>query len=183
MELVGGLAAKLIGGIGAGVKAATGAAGAAAGASGSGGLFTLKTISTTFGVVSQIGRGIAAQQQQNAEARQQQYEAREEFVDAKETSAALKAELANTIANQKVLFASGGVNLGSVSVEQAQKQAVEDAESELSISSNQSLARSLQRRRAARNARSRGRSALFQGFAGAAGTLANAALDRKEIGA
>ncbi|MCI5075644.1 hypothetical protein [Oricola sp.] len=175
MELVGALFTKAVAGIGS-------AASAVGGAATSGGLFSLQNIATTFGVVAQIGGGVAGLAQGRADAAQSAFDSRQEFVTAKETSAALKAELAKTVSDQAVLFASGGVNLGSVSVKQARQQAVRDAEYELDIASSGALARSLAHRRAARNARARGNAALIQGVVGATQTLADAQLDRKEIG-
>ncbi|MEP4115704.1 MAG: hypothetical protein ABJM38_19650 [Nitratireductor sp.] len=152
-----------------------GAAGAA-----SSGLSVLQGLGSVFGAVATTGSGIAANNQAKAEARQHEFEAREEFITGKETSAALKAELARTIGNQAVAFAAGGVDLGSVSVQTARAQAIEDAENELDLSSNQSLSRSLARRRAARNARARGRGALFSSVIGAGGQIANLGLDYRE---
>ena len=179
MELVGTLFTGLVtaGKTALGIGAAGGAAAPSAGT-----LFSLKSIAGVAGAVAQIGSGYAAYQSGKAEQAERDYQSREEYVTAKETSAALKSELAATIGNQAVAFAAGGVNLGSVSVQQAKQQAIDDAEYELSMASSGALARSLAQRRAGRAARARGQAALGASFFGAAKTLASGALDRAQIG-
>lgn len=172
MELVGGLFAFLGGG---------GAAGAGAAAAG-GGLSSLSGLATAFSVVSTIGTGVAGLAAGNAAAKEHEFASRDEFISGRETTAALKLELARTIADQSVAFAAGGVNLGSVSVGQAKKQAIADAERELDVASNEALARSLAHKRAARNARAKGRFGLFSSVLKAGGIMANAALDAEAIG-
>lgn len=174
MQLVGALWGLATGG------GAAAAGGAAAGAAS--GLTALQAAGSIFGAVATIGQGFAARRQANAEAREQEFQAREEYVAGKETSAALKNELARTIGNQAVAFAAGGVDLGSVSVGQAKNQAASDAENELGIASNQALSRSLARRRAAANSRAQGRAALFSSFVGAGQQLIDTEIDIRERG-
>lgn len=171
-ELIGGLFAGLFGG-GAAAATTAGAVGGAVG--GASGLSALSGLGTVFSAVATIGSGIAANNAAKAEAAQQEFAAKDEFIEGKETSAALRLELARTVANQSVAFAAGGVDLGSVSVEQAARQATADAEKELSIGSNQALSRSMARRRAAANARARGKAALFSSVFNAGAGLASAA--------
>jgi len=160
----------------AGTWAAANAGGAiaAGGAASSGILTALQGIGGAFSALSTIGSGAAAVAAGETEKRNQQFEAREEFVRGRETSAALKEELARTVANQAVSFAAGGVDLGSVSVGQAKDQATKTAERELSSTSNQTLSRFLQRQRLGRLAAARGKTAqiasLFQAGAQAADT-------------
>lgn len=180
MQFAAALFTKVFAGAGAAAGAAT-TAGTVATA-GSGILGTLGKVAGVFSAVSSIGAGAAANSQAKVEARQQEFESRNEFIDGRETSAALKAELYQTIANQQVAFAAGGAGLGSVSVEAARRQATADAENELSINSSTSLTRSMQRRRQAANTRARGRSALTQGFLGAASTGVNTYIDAARIG-
>lgn len=178
MELIGGLFASLIGGGAAATAVVPGIAGAATIVpAASAGLTGLQGLSTLFGVVSSIGSGIAAAGAAEAEAKQHEFAAKDEFIAGRETSAALKQELAKTIGNQAVAFAAGGVDLGSVSVGTAKRQAIDDAERELGIASSQALSRSLQRRRAAANARARGRSAIFQSVVGGLGQIADFGMD------
>lgn len=176
MELVGGLLSTLIGG------------GAATIAGGSltvptiTGLGALQGLGTVFSAVATIGSGVAANSAAQAEAKQHEFAAKDEFIAGRETSAALKAELAQTIGNNAVAFAAGGADLGSVSVDRAKRQATEDAEKELSISSNEALSRSMGRRRAAANARARGRSSLFSSVVGAGSQAIDYGLDIKQRG-
>ena len=173
MELVGALFTTLIGGGGA----AAGAAGAGASA-----LSALQLAGGVFSAIATIGSGVAANEQGKAAAAEHEFQAREEFIEGKETSAALRAELAKTIGNQAVAFAAGGVNLGSFSVQQAKTQAVDDAERELTLTSNQALAASMARKRAARNARAQGRSALFSSIFQAGGQFAGTMIQRSQRG-
>lgn len=164
-----------IGGAGAGVGAAAGAAGTAGAASSV--LGGLQMASGVIGAIGSIGAGFAAKREADAQAAEAEFAGREEFIQSKETSSALKMELARTVANQAVGFAAGGVDLGSVSVEQAKRQAITDAENELGLSGNEAIGRSLARRRQARGYRERGRNAVFQGFVGATQGLANTGAD------
>lgn len=163
MQLAGLLFTKLIGGI----ASTAGAAGATAT-----GLSSLQGITTLFGAVATIGSGVAAYQAGKAEEKQQLFESRNEFIEGRETSAALKEELARTVSNQAVAFASGGASLDSISVQAARKQATADAETELETNTIGSATRMLQRRRAARDARARGSAALFSSVAEAGGQIA-----------
>jgi len=177
MELVGGLFLSLLGG---GSTAATVAVPGIAGAStlvpaAAGGLGSLSGIASTIGVLSTIGTGVAGLAAGQAEAAQQQFASRDEYISGKETTAALKNELAKTIADQSVAFAAGGVDLGSVSVQEAKRQATADAEREIGIASNDALARSMARQRAARNARRRGMMNLFGSVLNAGGQIAELA--------
>lgn len=181
MQLIGPLFASIAGsGAAAGGAAAAQTLGyalpAAAGA-GSSVLGGLQMASGVIGAIGSIGAGFAAKREAQAQAAEADFSSREEFIQSKETSAALKMELARTVANQAVGFAAGGVDLGSVSVEQAKRQAITDAENELGLSGNEAVGRSLARRRQARSIRERGRNAVFQGFAGAAQGLANTGMD------
>jgi len=152
MEFLGALFA---GGAAAGASTAT--AGAATAAAGAGtGLASLSGIGSVFSAVASIGSGIAGMASASAEAKQHEFAARDEFIAGRETSAALKKELADTIANNAVAFAGGGVDLGSVSVETAKAQARKDAEAELSLNDASAATRMMARRRAARNSRARG---------------------------
>lgn len=175
-EMIGGLFMSMLGG------GAAAAGTAAATATASSGLTLLQGLATTVGIISQIGGGIAQANELKAQAAQQQFESRNEYIAGKETSAALKMELAKTIGNQAVTFAAGGVDLGSVSVQAAKKQAVTDAEKELSIGSSESLSRSLARRRAAANLRSKASGAIMQGALGAVETGINFGIDVKNRG-
>jgi hypothetical protein len=177
MELVGGLLAFL----GSGGGAAAGAGAAAAGAAG-GGLASLSGLATTFSVVGALGSGLATLGAANAQAKEHEFASRDEFITGKETSAALKLELARTLADQSVAFAAGGVNLGSVSVGTAKKQAIHDAEKEIDVASNEALARSLAQKRAARQARASGKWGLFTSVLKAGGIAANAGMDMQGIG-
>ncbi|MER8380712.1 hypothetical protein [Mesorhizobium sp. M1399] len=156
--------------LGIGGTGATAAAGAAT--VGSTALTLMQGAGTVFSALTAIGSGAAAQAQGESEALQQKFAAKDEFIQGRETSAALKAELAKTLGNQAVAFAGGGVDLGSVSVGVAKRQATKDAETELSINANEMLSRSLARQRAARMAAMRGRAAgigsLFEAGAGIA---------------
>lgn len=182
MELVGGLFASVFGG-GAAAAATTVVPGIAGAATvvpaASAGLSGLQGFSTLFGVVSSIGSGFAAAGAAEAEAKQHEFASRDEFIAGRETTAALKQELVRTLGNQAVAFAAGGVDLGSVSVGTAKRQAIDDAERELSVASNQALSRSMQRRRAAANARARGRSAIFQSVVDGLGKVAEFGMDVK----
>ncbi|MGE4340272.1 MAG: hypothetical protein AB7E55_30615 [Pigmentiphaga sp.] len=175
MELIGGLFAGLLGG----GSAAGGAAAAGAGITGIG---ALQTGATLLSVVAGIGSGVAANNAAKAEAEEIKFQDREEFIQGKETSTALKEELMRTVSDQTVAFAAGGVDLSSVSAQTARRQAVDDAEKELSINSNQRLQRSLARRRQAANVRARGRAQLFSSVVGAGQTLANDVIDRSQLG-
>lgn len=171
MQMAGALFLKLFGG----AAAAAGTAGAA-----SSGLSLLSGIGTAFAAISQIGAGISRSNELKAQAAQQEFAAKDEYIAGKETSAALKLELAKTIGNQRVAFAAGGVDLGSVSVDVAKRQASSDAEKELAIGSNEALSRNLARRRAARNLRSQASGAITQGVFGALQTGVNGVIDYKE---
>lgn len=179
MELVGTLFAGMIG------SAATvgpGIAGAATVlAPATSGLSMLSGLATAASVVGSIGSGLAGMAAGKAEAKEHEFASRDEYIAGKETSAALKQELAKTLGDQAVGFAAGGVDLGSVSVQAAKRQAIDDAEKELSIASNDALSRSLARRRAARNARSKGSWSLFRGALQGVSTGANAAMSWAEI--
>lgn len=179
MQLIGGLFATLFGSGGA--AAATGAAAGAATA-GSGALTLLQGAGTVFSALTTIGSGAAAAVQGQSEQMQQDFAAKDEFIQGRETSAALKSELAKTIGNQAVAFAAGGVDLGSVSVGTAKAQATKDAESELSISSNEALIREMQRRRAGRMAAAQGNAAFTGSLFAAGGKLANFGADLAERG-
>lgn len=176
MEFIGTLVATAFGGGGAAAATATATAATAAGAA-STGLTAWQGVSTLFGVLSTFGSGAAALGAAEVEAKQHEFAARDEFIAGKETSAALKQELARTLGNQAVAFAAGGVDLGSVSVNTARAQAVDDAESELSIASSQALSRSMQRRRAAANSRARGRASLFSAGVTGLGQIADFGMD------
>ena len=178
MQMIGALFATMFGGGGA--AAATGAAGAAA--TGSSALTLLQGAGSVLSAVATIGSGAAAVARGESEALQQKFAAKDEFIQGRETSAALKAELAKTIGNQAVAFAGGGVNLGSVSVGTAKAQATKDAETELSINANESLSRSLQRQRAARIATMQGKAAGIGSLFSAASGLAKFGMDVAERG-
>jgi hypothetical protein len=167
MEIIGSLFMTMVGG---------------GGAAAAGGLSALQTAGSIFGAVATIGSGLAANSAAKAQAREHEFQARDEYIEGKETSAALKAELARTIGNQAVAFAGGGVNLGSVSVEQAKTQATRDAENELGNATDGALSRSLAQRRAAANARARGRGALVSSLFQAGGGLFDTQLDIKRRG-
>jgi hypothetical protein len=140
--------------------ALAGTAGASAGAAGAaatgGALAGLASAGSVFSAIAQIGTGIVGLGAAATAAKQQKFEATEEFISGKETSAALKKELAVTLGNQAVAFAAGGANLGSVSVQAAKKQAIHDAEVELSIAGNTALSRHMAKKRQARNTMMRG---------------------------
>lgn len=187
MQMIGALFTTLVGGGGtsvatAGTWAAANAGGAIAGGIGSSALTLLQGAGTVFGALSTLGSGAAANAAGQAEAIEQKFESRNEFIQGRETSAALKAELARTVSNQAVAFAAGGVNLGSVSVEQAREQATEDAEKELSSNSNSTLTRYMQRLRASRVAAARGRAALTSSIFQTGGQIAQFGLDVAQRG-
>lgn len=149
------------------------AAGATAGAAATGaGLGSLSTLGSVFSAVAAIGSGVAGLAAGNAEAKQHEFASKDEFIAGRETAGALKSELARTIANNAVAFAAGGADLGSVSVDVAKRQATEDAEAQLSLNDSDAATRMMQRRRAARNARSRGAWGMVSAFAGAGQELA-----------
>jgi len=179
MQMIGALLAPLFGGgtaaATAGTWAAANAGGAIASGVGSGALTLLQGAGSVFGALTTIGSGAAAAVEGQNEKAQQDFAAKDEFIKGRETSAALKAELAKTISNQAVAFAAGGVNLGSVSVGEARKQATHDAEDQLSIAGNQALLRELQRRRA-------GRMAAMQGNAAFTGSLFKAGTQIADFG-
>jgi hypothetical protein len=182
MELIGGLFTTLIGGGGSaaaagGTAAAAGAAGAAAGGVGSSALTLLQGAGSVFSALTTIGSGAAAYAAGQTEKNQQNFEATNEYISGKETSAALKAELARTVSNQAVAFAAGGVDLGSVSVGQAKAQATKDAEDELSSNANSTLVRYMQRRRMAKLAAQRGQTAATASLFGAGGQIADFGVD------
>lgn len=179
MMVIGPLMSMMgIGGSTAAAGTAAVAGTAAAGASiGSTALTVLQGAGSVFSALTAIGSGAAAQAQGESEALQQKFAAKDEFIQGRETSAALKAELARTISNQAVSFAAGGVNLGSVSVGTARAQATKDAETELSINANETLSRSLQRQRAARMAAAQGRAAGIGGLFSAGAGLAKFGMD------
>lgn len=172
MTVIGTLWTALTGG-----TAAAGAAGAAGAGVAASTLNLLQGAGTVFSAIATIGSGVAAKASADTEAAQQRFEAKNEFIAGRETSAALKAELAKTISNQQVAFAAGGVNLGSVSVGEAKKQATADAERELSINADETLTRSLQRQRAARMAAARGNASLFSSIFTAGGQIAGYGFD------
>lgn len=185
MEMIGAVFSSIVGGGAATTSLATAGTWAAANAGGviapaaasSGILSTLQGIGGAFSALATIGSGAAAAAAGETERRQQQFEAKDEFIRGKETSAALKAELARTVANQAVAFAAGGVDLGSVSVGQAKAQATKDAETELSSNSNQSLSRSMQRQRLGRLAAMRGRAAALGSLFSAGAQAADTGMD------
>lgn len=179
MMIIGPLMSTLFGGGGA--AAATGAAAGAASV-GSGALTLLQGAGTVFSALTTIGSGAAAAVQGESEKLQQDFAAKDEFIQGRETSAALKSELAKTIGNQAVAFAAGGVDLGSVSVGTAKAQATKDAESELSINSNTALIREMQRRRAGRMAQMQGNAAFTGSLFAAGGKLASYGADVMERG-
>lgn len=166
MEMIGALFTTVVGGT------ATTAGGAAAT-----GLTLLQGLGTVFGAVATIGAGQAAKAQAYAEAEEQDFAARDEYISGLETQAALKKELASTIGKQAVAFAAGGVDLGSVSVQTAKDQAIKDAEAELGMASNDALARSLARRRAAANARASGDAALTSSIFEAGTSVISSGID------
>jgi hypothetical protein len=177
MQMIGALLAPLFGGgTAAAATAGTAAAAGAAGASvGSSALTFLQGVGSVFGALTTIGSGAAAAVEGQNEKAQQDFAAKDEYIQGQQTSAALKAELAKTISNQAVAFAAGGVNLGSVSVGEARKQATSDAESQLSLAGNQALLRELQRKRA-------GRMAAMQGNAAAIGSIFKAGTQIAQFG-
>ena len=179
--------APLFAGIGGAGAASAGAATAGAAAAAGGGLGSsllsgLQMASGVLGAVGSISAGFAAKREAEKQAAEAEFASREEFIQSKETSSTLKAELARTVANQAVGFAAGGVDLGSVSVEQAKEQAVADAERELGLCGNEAIGRSLARRRQARSLRERGSNAVFQGFVGGAQSMINTGLDLRARG-
>jgi hypothetical protein len=178
-EMVVTLFTTMLGSAGAGAAAA-GAGAAVAGTSSA--LTLLQGIGSAFAAISQIGGGIAKSRELKVQAEQQSFEAKNEYIAGKETSGALKLELAKTIGNQAVAFAAGGVDLSSVSAQSAKAQAIKDAETELSIGSNEALSRSLARRRAAANLRSQSGAAIGQGIMGAVQTGVNFGIDQMQRG-
>lgn len=172
--MIGGLFTTLFGG-GGGAAATAGAATTAA--AGSSTLTLLQGAGTVFSALTTLGSGAAAIAAGETEKNQQQFESKNEFIAGRETSAALKAELAKTIGNQAVAFAAGGVDLGSVSVQQAKAQASSDAEKELSSASNDALTRTMQRQRAGRMAAARGRANGITNLFQAGNTAANFGAD------
>lgn len=178
MMVLGGLFSTLFGGGGSAAAAGAGAAATA----GSGALTLLQGAGSVFSALTTIGSGAAAAAQGESEKMQQDFAAKDEFIQGRETSAALKAELAKTISNQAVAFAAGGVNLGSVSVDAAKAQATKDAEGELSINANTSLIRELQRKRAGRMAAMQGKAAAIGSIFQAGTGLAKFGMDVMERG-
>lgn len=178
MQFIGSLFTTLIGGGAAGA----GAAGTAVAGASSGVVGLLQGAGTVFSALTTIGSGAAAAAAGETEKNQQEFEAKNEFIAGRETSAALKAELARTVANQAVAFAAGGVDLGSVSVGQAKRQATEDAEKELSSNANQTLTRFMQRRRMARIAQQRGDAAATSSLFAAGGQIADFGVDLLQRG-
>lgn len=171
MEFIGSIGAMIgIGGSGAA------AGGAAAGATASG-LTALQWVSGAVSAIASIGAGAARAGEMKAQAAEQDFAARDEYIRGRETSAALKLELARTVSDQAVAFAAGGVDLGSVSVQQAKLQATRDAERELSVTANEALTRSLQRRRMARNLRASASSTLFASVVDAGSGLLQTGMD------
>jgi hypothetical protein len=179
MELIGALSAAIFGG---GTAAAAGTTAAAGATAGSTALTVLQGAGTVFSALATIGSGAMANAAGQAEQMQQNFEAKEEYIQGKETSAALKQELAATVSNQAVAFAAGGVDLGSVSVQAAKRQAVDDAEDQLGIASNQALSRSLARRRAGRVAAARGKAAMTGSLFEAGTQIAKFGMDVYERG-
>lgn len=182
MQLAAGLFAALFGGGGAAAGAGAAAAGAGAAAATSGSLLSLGSIGTVFSAVAGIGSGLAALGQAEANSQQQQFEATNEYIQGKQASANLRLQLANTISDQAVAFAAGGADLGSVSVQQAKRQATTDAERQLSLNADTSLTRALQRRRMAAMTLSQGAAQMFSSTANAFSTLAGSRLQTAQIG-
>ena len=179
MELIGATFATIFGS--AATVAAPGIAGAATLMPAASGLSALSAFTTGFSVLSTIGSGIVGMGAANAQAKEEMFQSREEFIQGRETSTALKEELARTVSDQAVAFAAGGVNLGSVSVQEAKRQAIDTAEKEISMSDNQALARSLARQRAARAAKAKGAWGLFESVSQGLGQYSRYRLRQAEI--
>lgn len=166
MQLATTLFGALFGGGGAAATAtaATTTAATTTAAVGSSGLLKALAIGgsvvsaiSSFGAASAAAEaGRAERDQLNSQADQEHFESRNEFIEGREAAASLKRRLLQTISGQATAFARGGVALNSVSVQTAKKQATEDAERELSVNANSSLAREIQRRRRASNLRQQG---------------------------
>lgn len=180
MELVGTLFTTMVGGGAAAAGAGAGAAGTVAASAT--GLSALQGVTTLFSTIATIGGGLAAKSSSRVEAKQHEFESRNEFIEGRETSAALKQELARTVSNQAIAFAAGGVGLDSVSVGTARRQATEDAERELEANTTGSLGRSMQRRRMAANARAQGSAAVFKSVVSAGQQIADFRVDQMARG-
>lgn len=129
MEAVTALFATL--GTGA---AATGATAAATTATaGSTLLSTAQILGTTFTALSAIGGGLAANAAAKGEAAYEDFKSKDAQIEADLQASEIKKKLAITLQRNKVAAAAGGVDLGSVSVAQAQVQVAKDAEDQLGM--------------------------------------------------
>lgn len=172
MEALLGLFAT--GGAGA---AATAGAGAAAAAGGLSGLTLLQGGMAAVSAIGSIGAGVAAKRQADAMAAQEEFQARDEQIDTITDQTKIKKAYSDALSKQAVQFASGGVDLGSVSVDAARRQLSDDAENEIQMSGSSGMRRSLSRRVQAGIYRQKGKSALMSGFFDALGTGFKTAVD------
>lgn len=170
MEAVTALFATL--GTGA---AATGAAATAT--AGSTLLTTAQILGTTFTALSAIGGGIAANTAAKGEAAMENFKAKDAQIDADLQASEIKKKLAITLQRNKVAAAAGGVDLGSISVTQAQAQVSKDAEDQLgmvSLNKQRSMLASASRVRSILQA---GKTRLATSLLDAGGIAANGAFE------
>jgi hypothetical protein len=181
MELVIGLGTTIFSGAAAAAPAAAAGTAAAAGA-GSSFLTAASLIGTAFTALSTIGTGFMASAEAKSDAKYAAFQATDEKIAGEFRAAELRKQLALTQQRNKVAFASGGVDLGSVSVKAAQDQVAKDAEAELGMSNSNALRASLAKRTEARRLRSRASNALLTAGLSAGGTAITGAMDAYERG-
>lgn len=129
MELVTGMFATMAaaGGTGAAVAGTA----VAAGSTTSTLLTTAQLLGTAFTAMSAIGGGRAANAAAKTEAAYEAFQSKDEQIKADLDASEIKKKLALSLQRNRVAAAAGGVDLGSISVQQAQKQVAKDAETEL----------------------------------------------------
>jgi hypothetical protein len=172
MELVTGVFATMAAGAG-GTAAVAGTAATASTASTL--LTTAQLLGTAFTAVSTLGAGMAANVQAKSDARMEAFQAKDAKIQADLDASEIQKKLALTLQRNKVAAAAGGVDLGSISVKQAQNQVAKDAENELgmvSLNTQRSMLASSSRVRSMLQA---GRTRLATSLLEAGGVVADGA--------
>lgn len=172
MELVIGLSGLVFGG-----GAAAGTAAAATAGAGASFLSAAPLIGTAFTALSTLASGAAASAQAEGEAKYAEFQSNNERIKGDLQAAELKKQMALTIQRNKVAFAAGGADLGSVSAVEAKNQVTHDAEIQLGINDSNSLMASLAKQSEARRLRARSSNLMLASLFDAGATVASGALD------
>ncbi len=169
--LIGGLGsagaagAALIPGIGAAAGAASAATGLAT--VGSTALSLLQLGGTAMGAISAYKAGEAKKEELMADARRADFSATDEYIAGKAAQADLISELAETVSNQAVAFAAGGVSLSSPSVRVNRQRAEEKAATAIGVTGTNATRRKLDLNAQAARLASAAGNATLSGLLGA----------------